>query len=166
MMTCSLLILLVMKKVRLLSQLASSPEILIQHNITLATVRKSLPARFSTSALTSTKILSQRSAVPAVLSRTTSTNAVDREKKRKLSSTEKDKLLRIAKRPRKGPFNSVMDPSDYKAGDGIVELSRAVKESSGYDPWAEGGEEEKEDEDEDEEDVTKPKKVKVGVSFY
>lgn len=52
-----------------------------------------------------------------------------------MSRKEKEKLLRIAKRSRKGPFNTVMDPSEYKAGDGIVELSTAVKESGSYDPW-------------------------------
>lgn len=83
-----------------------------------------------------------------------------------MSREEKDKLLRIAKRPRKGPFNSVMDPSDYKAGDGVVELSRAVKESGGYDPWAVPAADDvgsEEAEDEDEEDVTKGKKVKVSA---
>ncbi|KAJ3574894.1 hypothetical protein NP233_g1464 [Leucocoprinus birnbaumii] len=125
-------------------------------------VRKTLPHKFSTSALTSTKILAQRSAVPPVYSRTTSTNAADRERKRKMSREEKDKLLRIAKKPRKGPFNSVMDPSEYKAGDGVVELSRAVKESGGYDPWASNtGEPEDE---EDEVPVMKAKKVKAPVA--
>ncbi|KAF9452083.1 P60-like protein [Macrolepiota fuliginosa MF-IS2] len=125
-----------------------------------AQVRKSLPPRFSTSALTSTKILSQRSAVPAVFSRTTSTNAVDREKKRKMSKEEKDKLLRIAKKPRKGPFNSVLDPSEYEAGAGVVELSKAVKESGSYDPWAVAPENEEEEED----DLPRVKKVKAPIT--
>lgn len=118
-------------------------------------VRKTLPHRFSNSALTSAKILSQRSAVPAVYSRINSTNAVDREKKRKMSREEKDRLLRIAKRPKKGPFNAVMDPSGYQAGHSVVELSGAVKESGGYDPW------DSKVEDEVAEDLPKAKKVKV-----
>jgi len=117
-------------------------------------VRKTL--RFSTSALTSTKILSQRSAIPAVFSRSTSTNAVDREKKNKMSRKEKEKLLRIAQRPRKGPFNTVVDPSEYRAGDGSVELSAAVKESGCYDPWGPTGLGESEAEE-----GPSPKKVKV-----
>ena len=44
--------------------------------------------------------------------------------------------MRIGKRPRKGPFNSIMDPSEYSCGSGIVELSAAVKNSGKYDPWA------------------------------
>jgi nucleolar protein 53 len=77
-----------------------------------------------------------------------------------MSREEKDRLLRMAKRPRKGPFNAVMDPSEYQAGHGVVELSGAVKESGGYDPWnmnvdVEG---------EEKEDLPKVKKVKVKVS--
>lgn len=117
-------------------QKTANDELFVVDTVGDEQVRKTLPPRFSTSALTSTKILSQRSAVPAVYSRTTATNAADRERKRKMSKEEKDRLLRIAKRPRKGPFNSVVDPSEYQAGDGVVELSRAVKESGGYDPWA------------------------------
>ncbi|KAF9556091.1 P60-like protein [Agrocybe pediades] len=89
--------------------------------------------RFSTSQLTSAKILAQRSAVPAVFSRTTSSETG----KRKLSHEEKERLRRIAKKPRKGPFNSILDPSEYAAGSGVVDLSAAVKESGTYDPWAE-----------------------------
>lgn len=118
-------------------------------------VRKHLAPRFSTSSLTSTKILSQRSAVPPVFSRATSTNAADRERKRKMTREEKDKLLKIAKRPRKGPFNSVLDPTEYEAGSGVVELSKAVKESGTYDPWA------VQEESEGEDLVPRARKVKV-----
>jgi nucleolar protein 53 len=79
-----------------------------------------------------------------------------------MSRERKDKLLRMAKRPRKGPFNSVLDPSEYKAGHGVVELSQAVKESGSYDPWANN-------EDDDGEDISpKVKKVKVrfGILFH
>ncbi|KAJ3498716.1 hypothetical protein NLJ89_g10182 [Agrocybe chaxingu] len=94
-------------------------------------VRHILP-RFSTSQLTSAKILAQRSAVPAVVSRATS------KRKSTVSREDKEKLLRITKRPRKGPLNSIMDPSEYAPGSGIVELSKAVKQSGTYDPWQEG----------------------------
>ncbi|KAF8808305.1 hypothetical protein BYT27DRAFT_7287585 [Phlegmacium glaucopus] len=43
--------------------------------------------------------------------------------------------MRIARRPRKGPFNSIMDPSEYAAGSGTVALSAAVMKSGTYDPW-------------------------------
>lgn len=92
-------------------------------------IRHTLP-RYSRSQLTSLKVLSQRSAVPAVFSRTTSA-----KRKSGLTNEEKDRLLRIAKRPRKGPFNSIMDPSEYKSGSSVVELSEAVKKSGTYDPW-------------------------------
>jgi len=96
-------------------------------------VRHTLP-KYSALQLTSTKILAQRSAVPAVLSRTSSN-----KRKAAVSREDKDRLMRIAKRPRKGPFNSVMDPSEYAAGSAIIELSEAVKKSGTYDPWAEVG---------------------------
>jgi len=53
-----------------------------------------------------------------------------------LSRGEKEKLLRIAKKPRKGPFNSIMDPSEYTSGSSVFGLSEAVKSSGTYDPWA------------------------------
>jgi nucleolar protein 53 len=96
-------------------------------------VRNSMP-RYSAAKLTATKILAQRSAVPAVFSRTTTTTTGKR--KPGLTREEKDRLMRIAKRPRKGPFNSIMDPSEYAAGSGTVALSAAVKSSGKYDPWA------------------------------
>ena len=57
------------------------------------------------------------------------------KRKSRLTPAEKDRLLRMAKRPRKGPFNSVLDPSEYKSGTSVVELSQAVKASGRYDPW-------------------------------
>ncbi|KAJ7578394.1 ribosome biogenesis protein Nop53/GLTSCR2 [Mycena floridula] len=85
-------------------------------------VRKSLP---KPSTLTSLRILSERSAIPAVGSR-----------KRSVSRDAKDRLLRIAKRPRKGPFNSIIDPTEAGAGSAMLGLSEAVKNSGNYDPWA------------------------------
>ena len=83
--------------------------------------------------LTATKILAQRSAVPAVFSRVT---AAAGKRKALVSREDKERLMRIAKRPRKGPFNSVMDPAECAAGSGAVELSAAVKQSGAYDAWA------------------------------
>ncbi len=75
-----------------------------------------------------------------------------------MTREDKERLLKIAKRPRKGPFNSVLDPAEYEAGSGVVELSKAVKESGTYDPWAL---QTATDEDEGEDLVPKPQQVKV-----
>ncbi|KAN0094429.1 Ribosome biogenesis protein Nop53/GLTSCR2 [Tylopilus felleus] len=91
-------------------------------------VRKSLP-RYSKSQLTSTKIISQRSAVPAVSSRSTKLPGT------KISRADKERLLRIAKRPRKGPFNAIMDPTEFGAGSAAIDVSYAVKHSGGHDLW-------------------------------
>ncbi|KAG6828135.1 hypothetical protein H0H92_009089 [Tricholoma furcatifolium] len=96
-----------------------------------AQVRKSLN-RFSSSQLTSAKILAQRSAVPAVFSRTTS---APQKRKSLVNHEEKDRLLRIGKRPRKGPLNSVIDPTEFGAGSALLEVSEAVKNSGTYDVW-------------------------------
>lgn len=93
-------------------------------------VRKSLP-RFSPAQLTSAKILAQRSAVPAVFSRTLNS----RKRKPIVGREDKERLMRVSKRPRKGPFNSVLDPTEYAAGTTIIGLSEAVKKSGTYDPW-------------------------------
>ncbi|THU84565.1 P60-like protein [Dendrothele bispora CBS 962.96] len=97
--------------------------------------------RFSTSSLTSAKILAQRSAVPAVFSRTTTTASFskgDTPKRKRVTQAEKDRLLRIAKRPRKGPFGVILDESEDKwAGAAAAQgVSSAVKSSGQYDPWA------------------------------
>ncbi|KAJ7623618.1 ribosome biogenesis protein Nop53/GLTSCR2 [Roridomyces roridus] len=86
---------------------------------------------FKSSQTTAAKILAQRSAVPAVMSRTTAT-----KRKSPLSAEDKDRLLRISKRPRRGPFNVVMDPTELGAGSATLELSEAVKASGTYDAWA------------------------------
>ncbi|KAJ6607012.1 ribosome biogenesis protein Nop53/GLTSCR2 [Mycena sp. CBHHK59/15] len=121
-------------------------------------IRSSLP-KFKSSELTSTKILAQRSAVPAVLSRPTTT----RKRKSPLSSEDKNRLLRIGKRPRKGPFNSVMDPTELGAGSASLELSEAVKASGAYDPWAPV---EEVPEIKDGLETVQPKKVKVPVHSH
>ena len=91
-------------------------------------VRTTLP-RYSKRQLTSTKILSQRSAVPAVVSRATKQSGA------KISRADKERLLRIAKRPRKGPFNAIMDPTEFGAGSAAIDVSHAVKHSGGHDLW-------------------------------
>jgi nucleolar protein 53 len=76
-----------------------------------------------------------------------------------LSREDKYRLLRIAKRPRRGPFNSIIDPAGSAP---IVELSQAVKDSGGYDPW--GGEEQGEQEEvKDGLETVMKKKIKVGL---
>lgn len=48
----------------------------------------------------------------------------------------------MGKRMRRGPFNSIMDPTEFGNGSGLLELSEAVKKSGTYDAWAEENEEE------------------------
>ncbi|KAL0067837.1 hypothetical protein AAF712_005005 [Marasmius tenuissimus] len=97
-------------------------------------IRKSLP-KFSASQLTSAKILAQRSAVPAVYSRHNSTNSAS--KRKAVSHADKERLLRQAKKPRKGPLNSIVDETDDKWGGAkTAGVSEAVKNSGHYDPWA------------------------------
>lgn len=79
-----------------------------------------------------------------------------------MSQEEKERLLRIGKRIRKGPLNSVMDPSEFGAGSAILEVSEAVKKSGGYDPWAEDDNEEGEEVNDG---LETPKKMKVKVSY-
>ncbi|KAF5325169.1 hypothetical protein D9619_010070 [Psilocybe cf. subviscida] len=76
----------------------------------------------------------KRSAVPAVFSRATGESS--KKRKSLVTKEEKERLLRIAKRPRKGPFNAIMDPSEYAAGSAVVDVSEAVKQSGTYDAWA------------------------------
>ncbi|KAJ7777431.1 ribosome biogenesis protein Nop53/GLTSCR2 [Mycena metata] len=118
-------------------------------------IRTSLP-KFKTSELTSTKILAQRSAVAAVVSRPT-------KRKSPLSSEDKSRLLRISKRPRKGPFNTIVDPTEFGAGSASLELSEAVKNSGSYDPWAPA---EEVVEIKDGLETVQPKKVKVPVHSH
>ncbi|OBZ76085.1 Uncharacterized protein C22F8.09 [Grifola frondosa] len=93
-------------------------------------IRRSLP-KFSTSLLTSSKILAQRSAVPAVFSRPTS-GAL---KRKAVTHEEKGRLLRMGKRVRKGPFNAVLDHTEVGAGSAMLEVSEAAKQAGGYDVW-------------------------------
>ena len=76
--------------------------------------------------------------MPAVFSRSTSSLNPDKRKSH-ISHEEKSRLLRIGKRPRKGPFNSVIDPLEFGSGSATLELSEAVKASGTYDPWIENG---------------------------
>ncbi|EIN14662.1 P60-like protein [Punctularia strigosozonata HHB-11173 SS5] len=111
-------------------------------------VRKALP-RFSTKALMSAQLLAQRSAVPAVTSRTFTTPSDS--KKRKLSHEEKARLLRTAKKLRKGPLNSYVDPTELGAGSATIDVSEAVKNSGGYNVW-----ETKEESNDVEEEIPRP----------
>ena len=90
--------------------------------------RRRLP-KFSKAQLTATKILSQRSAVPAVSSRVT--------KKPPVSYQQKGKLLQITRRPRRGPFNAIIDPTEVGAGSAPIDVSEAVKKSGKYNIWEE-----------------------------
>ncbi|KAI0267347.1 ribosome biogenesis protein Nop53/GLTSCR2 [Gloeopeniophorella convolvens] len=88
-------------------------------------VRKSLP-RFSRAALRSSQIIAQRSAVPAVHSR---------PRKPLVTAREKDRLLRIGRKDRRGPLNSLVDPAQPGAGSALLEVSEAAKHSGTYDVW-------------------------------
>jgi nucleolar protein 53 len=92
----------------------------------LSSVRKSLP-RFSRTTLRSHQIISQRSAVPAVHARTRTSLVSPREKQR---------LLKIARKDRRGPLNSIVDPTQPGEGSALLEVSEAVKKSGQYDVWS------------------------------
>ncbi|KAI9438287.1 tumor suppressor protein Gltscr2 [Lactarius indigo] len=89
-------------------------------------VRRSLP-RFSRASLKSHQIIAQRSAVPAVHAR---------PRKSLVSARDKERLLRIAQKDRRGPLNSIVDPSQPGAGSALLEVSEAVKKSGQYDVWS------------------------------
>jgi nucleolar protein 53 len=99
--------------------------------------------------------------VPAVFSRSTSSSNPNKRKSH-LTHEEKSRLLRISKRPRKGPFNSIIDPTEFGAGSAIIGLSEAVKESGTYDPWVE----EDAQPEEEFEGMEKLKRMKVKVCRY
>ncbi|KAF7317792.1 Ribosome biogenesis protein NOP53 [Mycena kentingensis (nom. inval.)] len=120
-----------------------------------------LPKKFSSLELTSTRILKERSAVPALFSRPSSGTTTAQKRKAHLSAEEKDRLLRISKRPRKGPFNAVVDPTEFGAGSASLELSEAVLASGAYDPWVAAGAVPEEEEVKDGLEKAKPKKVKA-----
>ncbi|KZS99802.1 P60-like protein [Laetiporus sulphureus 93-53] len=128
-------------------------------------IRASLPKltriKFSPALTTAAKILAQRSAVPAVFSRTTTSNTLKRKSSVHLTHEEKGRLLRIGKRPRKGPFNSVVDHTEAGAGSALLEMSAAAQAAAegAWDVW-----EEKEQNEEDNELLKKMKKVKPNVS--
>ena len=56
-----------------------------------------------------------------------------------VTSQEKERLLRIAKRTQRGPFNAVIDPTEPGHGSALLEPSGAVKHSGRYNIWAESG---------------------------
>lgn len=120
-------------------------------------MRKSLRPRFKSSLLSSARILAQRSAVPAISSRPTSSSSL---KRKHVTREDKERMLRIGKKMRKGPFNAVMDPTELGSGSALLELSEAAKKSGEYDVWAEG-----DDEAEDEDEDIAPKKAAPKVSL-
>ncbi|KAI0299371.1 tumor suppressor protein Gltscr2 [Multifurca ochricompacta] len=89
-------------------------------------IRKSLP-HFDRTSLKSHQIITQRSAVTAVYAR---------PRRSLMSAREKERLLRIARRDRRGPLNSIVDPSQPGAGSALLEASEAVKKSGKYDMWS------------------------------
>ena len=96
-------------------------------------IQKSKPLKSAT-------ILAARSAIPAVLSRsTTSLTSAHPPKRLRISQEDKDRLLRIAKRQRKGPLNSLIDPKEVGAGSATLAPSEAVMQSGTYDVWDQEG---------------------------
>ncbi|KAI0033005.1 ribosome biogenesis protein Nop53/GLTSCR2 [Vararia minispora EC-137] len=98
-------------------------------------IRRLLP-KFSTRSLTAHKILSQRSAVPAVFSRPTSTASTSSNKRPgHVTRKEKERLLKIARKDRRGPLNSYVHHDQVGEGSALMEVSNAVRESGKYDVW-------------------------------
>jgi len=113
-----------------------------------------LPVRAKTkkldlSQLKSAKILAQRSAVPAVVSRVT--------------SKDKDRMLRSVKRKRQDPLDAVVKQLPFGAGSAALDPSAAVKKSGQYDVWDGGDEDDAIDLTEEARDFIEPhvKKRKV-----
>lgn len=46
-------------------------------------------------------------------------------------------MLRIGKRSRKGPLNSIVDHEQFGEGSALLDISEAVKQSGQYDVWVE-----------------------------
>jgi nucleolar protein 53 len=53
-----------------------------------------------------------------------------------VSSREKERLLRIARKDRRGPLNSIVDPLQPGEGSALLEVSEAVKQCGQYDMWS------------------------------
>jgi len=100
-----------------------------------ADVQTLIAVRHTSPKLTSAKIFAKRSAIPAVISR-----VLPPSRKKfmgpSVNCVERTRLLRIGKRPRRGPFNSVMDPTEVGAGSALLEITEAVKESGKHDVWS------------------------------
>ncbi|KAF8586908.1 P60-like protein [Ramaria rubella] len=96
-------------------------------------LKRSLP-KYDHSQLMSSKILAQRSEIPAVFSR------VSKPSRSALTHEEKGRLLRMGKRKVKGPFNTLVDPKELGAGSAMLEPTEAVKNSGKYDVWADDSE--------------------------
>ena len=53
-----------------------------------------------------------------------------------MSSRDKERLLRIARKDRRGPLNSIVDPLQPGQGSALLEVTEAVKKSGQYDVWS------------------------------
>ena len=112
--------------------------------------------RFDMAQLKSAKLLAQRSAVPAVISRAT------------VSYKDKQRLLQISKRKRPDVLELHAARSGVLgAGSAPLEVTAAVKQSGQYDVWAEGTEDDSEATKVDDfiEPLVKKRKVKVSIVF-
>ena len=58
-------------------------------------------------------------------------------KKPPVSYHQKGKLLQIARRTQRGPFNAIIDPTEFGAGSALIDVSEAVKKSGKYGIWEE-----------------------------
>ena len=78
-----------------------------------------------------------------------------------MSYEEKTRLLRMAKRKRRGPLNSIEDSTELGKGSAMLDPSHAVKESGKYDVW--GAKDEDEDASEEKKDFLLPLVKKPAV---
>ncbi|KAL1745144.1 ribosome biogenesis protein Nop53/GLTSCR2 [Schizophyllum fasciatum] len=114
-------------------------------------VRRAIPK--AKRQLTSLAILSERSAVPAVVG--------VKRKPAPVSRAERERLMRTAGRTRRGPLGSHVDGTEMGKGSALMELSEAVKESGKYDVWGDGVEDADLTEEEELPETIKPKPVKA-----
>lgn len=52
-----------------------------------------------------------------------------------MSYAEKERLLKLGKKNRRGPLNSVVDHDQVGEGSALMEVTEAVKESGKYNVW-------------------------------
>jgi len=95
-----------------------------------ADVQTLIAVRHTSPKLTSAKIFAKRSAIPAVVSR------VLPPSRKKVYGSICELCRENSSTPRRGPFNSVMDPTEVGAGSALLEITEAVKESGKHDVWS------------------------------